>query len=89
MNAVYFTVITMTTVGYGDIYPLTWVGKFLMMFTALTGTFLISLTIVALNGTAKLGSNEEKGFHILLQQKTAAHSIASALQYRVWAIRKH
>jgi len=44
----------MTTVGFGDIYPLTWVGKLMSMFIALGGTFLISLTIVSLKKIVKL-----------------------------------
>ena len=78
----------MTTVGFGDIYPLTWIGKLLCMFTALMGTFVISLTIVSLKQAVRLDQGEQKGFHILLEQQTAARTIARALEFRVWAIRK-
>jgi len=54
LNAVYFTVITMCTVGYGDLYPLTSIGKVMSMLIALAGTFLISLTIVTLRKIVKL-----------------------------------
>ena len=45
-NSVYCIVITMTTVGYGDLAPATDFGRIVIMFTALWGTFLISLLIL-------------------------------------------
>lgn len=42
-DAVYYTVITATTVGYGDIVPLTPMGRFLAMVLAILGLFLFSL----------------------------------------------
>lgn len=37
INAFYFTVVTITTVGYGDIYPVTDMGR--LMTEALTSMF--------------------------------------------------
>jgi len=46
-NCVYFTVVTMTTLGYGDIYPQSYVGKLVAMVTVIVGlcniTFLINI----------------------------------------------
>lgn len=39
LNALYFTVITVTTVGYGDITPHSNMGMILSMFAALLGVF--------------------------------------------------
>lgn len=42
-DAVYYTVITATTVGYGDVVPLTNTGRLLAMFLGVLGIFLFSL----------------------------------------------
>lgn len=48
-HAVYWTIITLTTVGYGDIYPITAFGKAISIFTAFMGisTLAIFTGIVA------------------------------------------
>ncbi len=49
LNAMYFSVITMSTVGYGDIAPITAAGKvFTMIFTvAGIGIFVATITTIA------------------------------------------
>ncbi len=42
-DAIYYTVITATTVGYGDVVPLTTTGRFLAMALGVLGIFLFSL----------------------------------------------
>lgn len=37
LDSVYFTVITVTTIGYGDLTPQTDIGKIFTMFFAVTG----------------------------------------------------
>lgn len=58
MDALYFTIVTITTVGYGDIYPVTAPGKILTLLIIITGvgTFL---GVVA-NATEMLLSQREK-----------------------------
>ena len=45
INALYFTVITMTTVGYGDFIPLTYFAKILVVFQCLTSYIIFGLMI--------------------------------------------
>jgi len=46
-SCIYFTVVTMTTLGYGDLSPQTYIGKLVAMLTVLVGlcciTFLINI----------------------------------------------
>lgn len=44
--SVYTTIITMSTVGYGDLSPRTMIGKIIMLIAALWGAFLISLMVL-------------------------------------------
>jgi voltage-gated potassium channel Kch len=44
-NANYWMVITMTTVGYGDITPGTWMGRLIVIIACLTGSFIMAIFI--------------------------------------------
>lgn len=46
-NAIWLTIVTITSVGYGDIFPHTNAGKVLAMIAALWGAFLMALLVVA------------------------------------------
>ena len=45
-TAVWCVFITMTTVGYGDFFPVTVYGRMVCILSALWGTFLISMFII-------------------------------------------
>lgn len=45
-NALYMTVMTITTVGYGDFSPYSLEGKCVMMVAALSGALMISLFVL-------------------------------------------
>ena len=42
-DAMYWSLITLTTVGYGDVSPLTWIGKIISVATALMGVSVVAL----------------------------------------------
>lgn len=44
-DAVYFSVVTLTTIGYGDLYPVTFAGKLFTIFYVFIGIGLIFLFI--------------------------------------------
>lgn len=45
-DAIWCTIITMTTVGYGDVTPCTVLGRIIAIAAAILGTFLVSLLIL-------------------------------------------
>jgi Ion channel len=50
--------ITMTTVGYGDIYAMSHPGRFIALVAAFWGVFLNSLFILSLTNSLNLSSSE-------------------------------
>jgi hypothetical protein len=47
-NAWWLIIVTMTTIGYGDLYPVTHLGRGVATLACIWGTFLISMFVVAL-----------------------------------------
>lgn len=88
-NAFWLIVITLTTVGYGDISPCTMPGRLVAMITALWGAFLISMIVVITSSIFDLDSHQELALrHIRLTRK-AATTISSAIKYFLARKRYH
>jgi len=45
VDSLYFTVVTLTTVGYGDVTPDTWQGRLFTCFFALTGVAILGMVL--------------------------------------------
>ena len=58
-------IITLTTVGYGDYYPMTNCGRFIGIITAFWGVFFVSLFVVALTNILDLNESELRAFILL------------------------
>jgi hypothetical protein len=57
----------MTTVGYGDIYPKTLMGRNVGILVCFWGVFIVSFFVVTLNNMLTFNANEEKSFNLLLR----------------------
>lgn len=80
-NKIYFIIITITTVGYGDYSPQTRPGKIIAMVTALWGAILISLVVVAATQIFYMSDDQEKALREIDVSRKAANSIACAFKY--------
>jgi hypothetical protein len=80
-NAIYCTIITITTVGYGDIAPKSDLGKVVMMFAALVGALLVSLVVVMVSSSLELSRNQMKVFRQVQAQTAASKVIVRAIKY--------
>eukprot|EP00347_Sterkiella_histriomuscorum_P005684 403355659 len=80
-QSIWLIVITITTVGYGDIVAFSFFGRFMIMITAFWGAFLISLLIVSVGNIFQLTRNQRKAMHHLFLTRKAATSITSAMRF--------
>lgn len=82
-NALYVTVITMTTVGYGVIHPISTFGKITACITAYTGLICTSMLTAVLIGRLSLSSHEKRVLHrfkLASLRKKEKHFAAKLIQ---------
>ena len=86
----------MCTIGYGDGYPSTHLGRAIMVMTAGMSLVAISLYIVALNTATMLGKEQSKAYYMIKNQrqrveykKNASNIIKSAFAIKKTLINKN
>lgn len=77
-NAMWLIVLTMTTVGYGDFFPQTHMGRFVVIIACFWGVFIVSIMVVTLNETSKFTKSESKAFDILERLKAKDQCVNAA-----------
>jgi hypothetical protein len=77
-TAVYFMMITLTTIGYGDYSPSTVVGRLVVMIAAVWGAILLSLFVTVVSGLFSMTGPEEDSVQLADLSREAARVIAKA-----------
>ena len=67
-NGMWCVIAIMTTVGYGDYYPRTHLGRFVAVLAAIFGAFFVSLMVVAMSNSAQFSPAQQR---VLLIDKPA------------------
>ena len=65
VNSVWSVILTMTTVGYGDIYPRTLLGRIVMFFCSIFGVIVVSLIVVTVQNSLELSNVESKAHTVI------------------------
>ena len=60
-NVIYYSFITIYTVGYGDYSPTTIFGKIFSIITCLMGNFLLSMLVAVLSIHVYFNNDDKKG----------------------------
>lgn len=64
-NALWLTIITMTTVGFGDYYPMTPIGRIIILIVVVWGIFIVSIMVVVVTNTLRMDRPEKKTLLVL------------------------
>jgi len=89
-NAVWNVVVTITTVGYGDYYVRTFLGRFIVFFVCMWGVFIISMMVITLSNALNLTGLEVKAYTVFQKlmykeelKEKAAHIITSLVKAKL------
>ena len=87
-NAMWLMILTMTTVGYGDYYPVTFLGRLIVLVVCFWGVLVVSLMVITLSNMLELESGERNALLLFKRlqfkealRKEAAHVIAAVIRY--------
>jgi hypothetical protein len=59
----------MTTIGYGDIYPISIGGRFIVILAGISGFLILSMLLNILSALTQLQPNEDWAFQTLVSRK--------------------
>mmetsp|Transcript_230 Transcript_230/g.278 ORF Transcript_230/g.278 Transcript_230/m.278 type:complete len:128 (-) Transcript_230:216-599(-) len=59
----------MTTIGYGDYYPTTHMGRITCIVACIWGVFILSLFVVALTTTTEFTSKEQTVYNAIIEER--------------------
>jgi len=82
-NAVWNCAITMSTIGYGDLYPSTVFGRMVAVMCAIMGGFIFSMIVFTFQSLLELGTRQNEAFITIKQTRAAARVISECLCYNL------
>ena len=81
LTAIWCVVITMTTVGYGDVFAVSPFGRCISIINALWGAFIISMLYASIGKIFELSDNQKKAVAEITNSKKAAKSLKASINY--------
>jgi len=64
-NSLWLIVVTMTTVGYGDITPKSHLGRLICVIACITGMVFVSLSVVSMTVISEFNEEEKKAYSLI------------------------
>lgn len=87
MNGVWNTFLTVTTVGYGDIFPSTQLGRLICVAVAMVGAFFTSLLVIAISNYFTMSMKERNAVYRLKRRLAMMKFRHEAQIFISWAWR--
>lgn len=64
-NMVWLAIVTMTTVGYGDFFPLSTMSRIVGIFCSFYGVYVVSLFVISINNLLVFDQSEERALDLI------------------------
>lgn len=81
MNGIWFMFATMSTIGYGDYIPISYLGRTVAVFGYIVGGFIFALIMVSVQKEIALSENQTKAFTTVLLTDKAARTIQAFMKF--------
>jgi len=95
INSIWSVILTMTTVGYGDIFPRTTIGRIVYFICAMFGVVVVSMIVVTVMNMLDMSNVESKAFTVIKRmnirgglRQRAAMVVCKAMRMNM-QIKKH
>jgi len=89
LNSVWAVILTMTTVGYGDIYPRTIGGRLVIFFCSIFGVIIVSIVVVSVNNLLEMSKMETNAYTVIKRLGFKSSMKKSAAKVIKQLIRTH
>ena len=67
VNCMWNVIITLSSVGYGELYPKTFFGRIVGIYICFWGIFIVSFFVVTVNSVLEFSDSEEKSYNLLMR----------------------
>lgn len=68
-NAIWTSFVTMLTIGYGDCFPITYLGRIISVMTGIFGFTIFSLFVIAISNSIRFKTSEYKTYLIIEKRR--------------------
>jgi hypothetical protein len=68
-NNVWLNFVTSSTVGYGEIYPMTHLGRLMILIISIFGSFFLGMFVIALTSSLDHDIQENESYIVLIKAK--------------------
>lgn len=80
-QSVWLVIVTLTTVGYGDIFACTLPGRVVTLIIALSGSLLMALTVTTVTQQLDLSTKKKIALHHMQLTHAASSTVKSSISY--------
>ena len=88
-SSIWFTIITMTSVGYGGIISTTPVGRFFTIISTIVGAFLLSLLVAIITDWFIIEERQSEALVKMDKDRCAVDTVRAAFQYNIMRAKRY